>query len=81
MKDETVMYGVLEIDYERKWILPIDDALSLFKAISNGRLMKTGYNKGIEMFDVDPNIALKLMSAQELKEKILEASLEGNKDE
>ena len=70
----------IQIDYERRLILPLEEGLNFMRSVASGEVLKEGYQKGKQIIPTDSSITLSLISTQEVREIKMEQVLEVNDD-
>ena len=80
--ETSPLFGSIRINYDTSYILPLEDAITVFRALSVARRTKTDYAGTIQTInDRDKDISLKIVTEDEIKQHILEKALTNDKSE
>jgi hypothetical protein len=76
-RNDSDLLAILQLAYDRKYVLDIDDALDALKIILKAKYVVEGYNDKYQpMSESKHEVSIKVVTAQSIKESILEKSLE-----
>ena len=72
---------VLEFDYDKKYVLPIEQGTAIVKALASARCIKTTYGKSPQLLEAAGDMRIEYISEQQLAELVIEEMIDPGKDD